>query len=119
MTTPDEDVEAVLALVSAVKPFFAGKSPEVQGAALADLTALWVAGHVTSNPARQHDHWARVLALHIEGIRKLISVNYTGIGIIERKLREKRESEREHRERDSGADGADSDDAAPGEPSGA
>jgi hypothetical protein len=117
MTTPDEDVEAVLALVSAVKPFFAGKPTEVQGAALADLTAMWVAGHVASDPGKTHACWERTLALHLEGIWKLIPINYAGI--VEPKLRKKRESEREHRERDSGADGADGDDVETGEPSGA
>jgi hypothetical protein len=117
MTASDEDVEAVLALVSAVKPFFVGESPQVQGAALADLTALWVAGHVTPDPRKTHAYWERTLALHLEGIWKLIPINYAGI--VEPKLRKKRESEREHCERDSGADGADGDDVAAGEPSGA
>jgi hypothetical protein len=117
MTTHEDDVEDVMALVRAVRPFFAGKSEEVQGAALADLTALWVAGHVASDSGKTHAYWERTLALHLDGIWKLIPVNYAAI--IEPKLRKQRESEREHRERHSGADGADGDDVAAGEPSGA
>jgi hypothetical protein len=32
-------------LFDAVRPFFAGHSPQVVGVALAELTALWLAGH--------------------------------------------------------------------------
>jgi hypothetical protein len=32
-------------LVRAVSPLFNGKDPEVQGAALLDLCAIWLAGH--------------------------------------------------------------------------
>ena len=34
-----------IALAQSIKPLLAGKGPEAQGAALADLVATWLAGH--------------------------------------------------------------------------
>jgi hypothetical protein len=34
------------AIVEACKPILTGHDPDVQGAALADLTAIWLAGHL-------------------------------------------------------------------------
>ncbi len=36
---------AVLELVEQIKPLFASKSPELQGAVIIELTSLWLAGH--------------------------------------------------------------------------
>lgn len=33
------------ALVERIKPILAGQSPQVQGAVVADLTAIWLGGH--------------------------------------------------------------------------
>jgi hypothetical protein len=56
----------------------AGLAPEVQGAVLADLTALYFAGH---HPSVRE----QVLAMHFEAIRSLIDVNIK-IAIREGKL---------------------------------
>ena len=47
-------------LVEAIKPILANEKPYVQGAALADLLAMWLAGHVAVgdpkavNVSREH-----------------------------------------------------------------
>lgn len=59
----------VQALCRVIKPLLAGHHPRVQSAVLADLLAMWLAGHL--------DHAVReeVLAEHIELVRKLVPVN--------------------------------------------
>lgn len=54
--------------VSTVKPVFAGLHPAVQGAALADLLAMWIAGH-------EPEVREKLLELHIEGVRALVPHN--------------------------------------------
>ena len=48
-----------------IRPLLAGHSPEIQGAVLADLVSLFIAGH---HPAMREE----ILALHTEAVRKLI-----------------------------------------------
>jgi hypothetical protein len=69
--------DAVWRLVRAVTPHFRGKAPEVQGAALADLLATWLAGHVV--PGSEADTEASreaVLQLHLDAVRRLIPLNF-------------------------------------------
>jgi hypothetical protein len=76
---PDSDAEAraAMALVEVVRPLFAGKSADVQGAALADLLAMWLAGHVMQGDQKATDRLRRrMLEHHLEAVRSLISVNY-------------------------------------------
>jgi hypothetical protein len=70
-----EHQQEVEALVTAVRPLFAGKPPEVQGAALADLLALWIAGHVAHDPADKAFR-EELLELHLKTVRALIPINY-------------------------------------------
>lgn len=55
-------------IVDTVKPVFAGAHPAIQGAALADLLAKFIAGH---DPELRE----KVLELHIEGVRELVPHN--------------------------------------------
>lgn len=55
-------------LVNFIKPILAGNEPEVQGAVLADLLAIWLAGHAP--PVRE-----TVLRAHICGMWDLIAIN--------------------------------------------
>jgi hypothetical protein len=55
-------------IVEQVKPLLAGHDPAVQGAALADLLSLWLAGH-------HPDLRERMLTMLIEGVRALIPFN--------------------------------------------
>jgi len=53
-----------------------GHGPIVQGAVLADLLAMWLAGHVGSGAAELREH---LLADHMKLVRKLIEVNEPAI----------------------------------------
>jgi hypothetical protein len=67
---PDpSDVEAI---VEQIRPLLAGHDAAIQGAVLADLLAMWLAGHVGESAEQ-----AREILLHnnIEMVRKLIPVN--------------------------------------------
>jgi hypothetical protein len=63
-----ERMSLVEAIVEEVSKIFAGKRPDIIGAALADLQAIWVAGH---HPALRAD----ILAMHEKAVRELIPVN--------------------------------------------
>jgi hypothetical protein len=61
------------------RPLFAGKPSPVQGAALADLLAMWLAGHFDANdPESEATEQIRetMLELHLRAVRDLIPVNY-------------------------------------------
>jgi hypothetical protein len=51
-----------------IRPMLAGRDPGVQGGALADLLALWLAGH----PPFVRE---AMIEMHIEMVRDLIPVN--------------------------------------------
>jgi len=61
------------ALVQAIKPILAGHRAEAQGAALADLLSLWIAGHMVAGNAPETDSFrAFILNQHINLVRALI-----------------------------------------------
>ena len=66
-----------LDLANKIKPLLAGHSPKVQGAALAELLATWLAGHRltcgdASETERMHEE---LLAMHIVTVRILVRVH--------------------------------------------
>lgn len=53
-----------------------GKPPNLQAAVLADLTAIWLAGHIVpGDPAATARKRDELLDLHVEAIRSLIPSN--------------------------------------------
>lgn len=68
MKPPQPHARTVAKIVENVRPLLAGQGPHNQGAALADLVAMWLAGHP---PNIRED----ILALHVEMVRRLIPVN--------------------------------------------
>lgn len=56
------------AIRDAIRPMLAGRDPSVQGAAMADLLAMWLAGHA---PALREE----LLDEHLKVVRELIVVN--------------------------------------------
>jgi hypothetical protein len=48
-----------------IRPLLAGHTPQVQGAVLADLVSVFIAGH---HPAMREE----VLAMHLDLVRKLV-----------------------------------------------
>lgn len=67
----DDDATQALDLAKQICPILAGKPPEVQSAALADLLAIWVSGHFMGGP----EVLDQVLRDHVELVRKLIPHN--------------------------------------------
>jgi hypothetical protein len=59
-----------------IAPLLANNAPEVQSAALADLTAMWLAGHfVNNNIAETRKLRQLLLHEHIKLIQQLIPLN--------------------------------------------
>ena len=74
-------VEAIAKLIEALKPVLAGHPPEVQGAALADCLAMWLAGHhVPGDEDATRSMRAELLANHCFAVRNLVPVNAKIIG---------------------------------------
>ena len=67
----DDAADQSTEIVESIKPLLAGKPPEVQGAALADLLALWLAGHYQGGNALIE----QLLEHHIRHLRALLEPN--------------------------------------------
>ena len=74
--TKPRRLDRVVTIVKQISPLLAGQDPKLVGAVLADLTAMWIAGHVSpGNPGETEQVRLRLLALHIAGVGSLIGVN--------------------------------------------
>lgn len=63
-------------VVEQARNLLAGKPPELQGAVLADLLAIWLASHlIPGNPRKTDSMRNRLLHMHIAQVRKLIPPN--------------------------------------------
>lgn len=69
MTTRAEFNE-IQRVTDQIRPLLAGRGPDIQGAVLADLVSMWLAGHQCSAALREE-----ILALHVETVRALTPVN--------------------------------------------
>lgn len=68
MTSPsDATVLRAEALADRIKPILAGHGGDVQGAALMQLVALFIAGHAP--PLREG-----MLALHVKSVREMVPI---------------------------------------------
>jgi hemerythrin len=75
------DEQVVAETVEAIKHLLARKPPPVQGAILADLLAMWLAGHFAEDDANAtRELREQVLTMHCEYVRKLVPVNAKIIG---------------------------------------
>lgn len=76
-----ENARVVQELTARIRPMLGGYPPEIQSAVLADLLALWLAGHhvpgdrVQTNAAR-----SELLANHWRLVHDLLPINATEIG---------------------------------------
>jgi hypothetical protein len=69
-------VALVTSIADRIKPLLAGQSPDVQGAVLADLLAIWLAGHhVEGDENATRTLRAELLADHCFAVRQLVLVN--------------------------------------------
>jgi hypothetical protein len=74
----DASAAAILSqeLCNKIAPLLGGNDPAVQSAALADLTAMWIAGHfVHNNVAGTKELRQALLREHVKLIRQLIPLN--------------------------------------------
>ena len=65
----DERAVMVDQICAAIAPLLRGFPPEVQGAVLSELTAVWLAGHMGGDAVRYREE---LLDAHIATIRDLI-----------------------------------------------
>ena len=73
-------VKEVMALVERVRPLFAGRAPDVQGAALAELLAVWLAGHVVpGDPEGTERARSELLQQHLFTVRELVPINFKAL----------------------------------------
>ena len=66
------EAERVASIVEQIRPLLAGLGCEIQGAVLADLLAMWLAGHIGEHEAELREE---LLACHIACVRALIPFN--------------------------------------------
>lgn len=64
----DNTVREIEKAVSAIKPLLAGREPEVQGAIMCELLAIWLAGHA---PIIRD----AVLETHVKLVREMIPIS--------------------------------------------
>jgi hypothetical protein len=78
---PPAQPHEVVELVERIKPLLAVQEPEVQGAVLADLLAIWLAGHhIAGDEDATRKMRAELLAEHCTAVRLLTSVNAKILG---------------------------------------
>jgi len=75
MKTLEQQARDTLELVRDVGTLLSGKDPHVVGAALADLTAAWIAAHKAATKDETDRMRDELLTAHIEAIETLIPVN--------------------------------------------
>lgn len=64
---PNDDMKVIEAIVEAIKPHLAGHPVDLQGAVIADLMAIWLAG--------QPPEWREdAIEFHVDLVRQLIPV---------------------------------------------
>lgn len=83
MTSSEAEALTAARLVELICPILAGHPPEVQSAVLADLLAMWIAGHFT--PRTNEDEWVNdqllaemrddLLVEHVKLVRDLVKPN--------------------------------------------
>jgi hypothetical protein len=68
------DPKVVAEIVERIRPLLGGHHPAVQSSVIADLLAMWLAGH-------EHDIREALLDSHIGLVRELVPVNVAAMGV--------------------------------------
>ena len=72
----DSRAKDVAPVVKEIRWVLAGRPAEVQSAILADLLAIYLAGHIVrGNPAATNDLREKILAIHLGLVRELVPIN--------------------------------------------
>jgi len=67
-------------ILKRVRPFLGRESAEVQGAVIADMAALWLAGHRVEGDRAEGDRLrAELLAMHAAHVRELAAMYLDGV----------------------------------------
>ena len=67
--------------VEQIKPLLAGRTTAIQGAILADMLAIWLAGHhVDGDEDATRSLRAELLSLHLTAVRALTTINAKMLG---------------------------------------
>jgi hypothetical protein len=70
-----DDLGLVDQLITRIKPILAGHSPDIQGAVLADLLAIWLAGHIDpDSPRETRKIRDSLLHNHLDAVRTLVPI---------------------------------------------
>jgi hypothetical protein len=77
MTRPAAVAATADELVARIRPLLAGHSPEVQRAAIADLAAIWIAGHRVADDDEQRAWHNELIEMHAKHVRELVEL-YSG-----------------------------------------
>lgn len=73
--------QEVEALSGEISPLLHGRAPDIVGAVLADLTAMWLAGHVVQgDPEAAENLREQLLLMHVRTIERLTIVYARLIG---------------------------------------
>jgi hypothetical protein len=75
MTQPDARTREITRAVDRIRPILGHRPPEIQGAILADLLAMWLAGHVAEDADTTRTLRADLLAMHCTAVRQLTELN--------------------------------------------
>jgi hypothetical protein len=67
--------DEAMRLVEEIKPKLAGLAPELQGAVLADLLAMWLAGHFAGDAEATARLRRTMLAEHLKTVSGLVEPN--------------------------------------------
>jgi hypothetical protein len=76
-SSAEPSARTALDIVERIRPLLAGYHPAEQGGALADLLAMWLAGH-------PHELREALLSHHVERVRELVPVNVKAMGVFKR-----------------------------------
>jgi hypothetical protein len=82
----DDVARDAMEICQHIKPFLAGVGSATQSAVLANMTALWLAGHIGPTPEATKAYRAGLLAGHVELVEQLIEPSEQEIldGLIDR-----------------------------------
>ena len=74
MSSADELAARAVRLAAEIKPLLAGAGGPVQGAVLAELLAMWLAGHVNLHDPADNKLREELLAEHLRHVRALVPI---------------------------------------------
>jgi hypothetical protein len=78
----DALADEVTRLVAQIRPLLAGRPPRVQGVVLAELLAIWLAGHIDpTNREMTARRRAELLAQHRDNVEELVPILAKGMGL--------------------------------------